>query len=99
MAEVNGGGKLSIKTQKIEDNVRISFTDDGLGIPVEYLSKLFDPFFTTRGGRKVAPVWGLVSVTVLLPSMVARYMRKARREKEPPSLLSCRWHKVTAIAS
>jgi signal transduction histidine kinase len=48
MTETHGGGKLSIKTQQIEDYIRVSFTDDGLGIPAEHLDKLFDPFFTTR---------------------------------------------------
>jgi len=51
MIWANGKGKLSIKTQKIEDYIRISFTDDGPGISVEDLDKIFDPFFTTRDGR------------------------------------------------
>jgi PAS domain S-box-containing protein len=49
MTEARSGSKLTIKTEKIKDYVRISFTDDGLGIPAEHLDKLFDPFFTTRG--------------------------------------------------
>jgi signal transduction histidine kinase len=44
----NRGGKLSIKTQETKGYVRISFVDDGPGIPAEYLDKLFDPFFTMR---------------------------------------------------
>ena len=51
MTEACGGGKLTIKTRQIKDCVRISFSDDGPGIPVEYLDKVFDPFFTTRGER------------------------------------------------
>jgi len=49
MTEAHGGGKLTIKTGKIKDYVKISFTDDGPGIPAEHLDRLFDPFFTTRG--------------------------------------------------
>ncbi|MDH5695202.1 MAG: ATP-binding protein [Dehalococcoidia bacterium] len=49
MSEASRGGKLTIKTQDIKDYIRISFTDDGLGIPAEHLDKVFDPFFTTRG--------------------------------------------------
>jgi len=48
MTEAHGGGKLSIKTRQIEDCIRISFSDNGPGIPAENLDKLFDPFFTTR---------------------------------------------------
>jgi PAS domain S-box-containing protein len=51
MTEVHSGGKLTIRTQQIEDCVRISFTDDGPGILAEHLDKIFDPFFTTRGER------------------------------------------------
>jgi two-component system NtrC family sensor kinase len=51
MTEANRGGKLTIKTREIKDHIRVSFTDDGPGIPAEHLDKLFDPFFTTRGER------------------------------------------------
>ncbi|MFC2011293.1 PAS domain-containing sensor histidine kinase, partial [Chloroflexota bacterium] len=49
MAEVKGGGKLKIRTERGEDRIRISFTDDGPGILTKNLSKIFNPFFTTRG--------------------------------------------------
>jgi len=42
------GGKLGIKTREMKSCIRISFTDDGPGIPTEYLDRVFDPFFTTR---------------------------------------------------
>jgi len=45
---VHGGGKLSIKTEQIGDNLRISFKDNGLGIAKENLERIFNPFFTTR---------------------------------------------------
>ncbi|MBI3040931.1 MAG: PAS domain S-box protein [Chloroflexi bacterium] len=48
---MRGGGKLSIKTERAKGCVRISFADDGPGITVEDLDKLFNPFFTTRGDR------------------------------------------------
>ena len=48
MTETHRGGKLTIKTQKVKDYIKICFTDDGPGIPAEHLDKLFDPFFTTR---------------------------------------------------
>jgi PAS domain S-box-containing protein len=48
MTVAHKGGKLSIKTEKIDDTIRVSFTDDGPGISKENLDKIFDPFFTTR---------------------------------------------------
>ena len=48
MKNAHGKGNLIIKTEKVNDTIRISFADDGLGIPEENLEKIFDPFFTTR---------------------------------------------------
>lgn len=33
------------------ESVRLTFSDDGLGIPPDSLSKIFDPFFTTKLGQ------------------------------------------------
>jgi len=41
-------GKLSIKTEQIDNTIRISFKDNGPGIADENLGSIFDPFFTTR---------------------------------------------------
>lgn len=51
MIEANGGGKLNIQTQQINGFIRVSFVDDGPGVPAGQLGKLFDPFFTTRGDK------------------------------------------------
>ena len=43
------GGKLTISTRTAGvDRVEISFRDEGVGIPEEYRSRLFTPFFTTK---------------------------------------------------
>ncbi|MBM4446055.1 MAG: PAS domain S-box protein [Chloroflexi bacterium] len=44
----HGGGKLAIKTEEMDNNIRVSFKDNGLGIAKENLEKIFNPFFTTR---------------------------------------------------
>jgi PAS domain S-box-containing protein len=51
MGEARGKGKLTIKTSRIKDYVRVSFADNGPGIPSENLDKVFDPFFTTREAK------------------------------------------------
>ncbi len=63
---VRGSGKLSIKTQRIENNIRISFKDDGPGIAEENLERIFNPFFTTRQvgqgtGLGLSVCYGIVS--------------------------------------
>ena len=51
MTEIKNIGKLIIKTQRLRKAIRISFTDNGPGIPEENIDKIFDPFFTTRGNK------------------------------------------------
>ncbi len=48
MITAHGKGNLSIKTERIDNTIRVSFKDDGPGIPKKNLDKIFDPFFTTR---------------------------------------------------
>jgi PAS domain S-box-containing protein len=48
MMLAHGKGKLSIKTEHIDNTIRLSFKDSGPGIAKENLGKIFNPFFTTR---------------------------------------------------
>jgi PAS domain S-box-containing protein len=48
MTESHKRGTLTITTKKQNNAVRISFIDDGPGIPSENLSRIFNPFFTTK---------------------------------------------------
>jgi CheY-like chemotaxis protein len=48
MKLAHGGGKFLVKTETVDDTIRISFKDDGPGIKKENLEKIFNPFFTTR---------------------------------------------------
>jgi signal transduction histidine kinase len=41
--------RLSIKTELDGDEVAVSVTDTGPGIPVDQQERLFEPFFTTKG--------------------------------------------------
>ena len=49
MKKSHGKGTLTITTEKIQNNIRITFQDDGPGITRENLRHLFEPFFTTKG--------------------------------------------------
>jgi PAS domain S-box-containing protein len=48
MTEAHNKGTLTITTKRLDNIVRISFSDDGPGIPKENLSRIFNPFFTTK---------------------------------------------------
>ncbi len=48
MTESHGEGRLIIKTETANDNIRICFKDDGAGISEENINKIFNPFFTTK---------------------------------------------------
>jgi PAS domain S-box-containing protein len=48
MLKAHHKGTLTINTEMIGDIIRISFADDGPGIPEKNLGHVFDPFFTTK---------------------------------------------------
>jgi PAS domain S-box-containing protein len=48
MLKAHNKGTLTITTEKTGDTVKVSFADDGPGIPRENLSAIFNPFFTTK---------------------------------------------------
>ncbi len=41
-------GKIMIKSEKVGDNIIITFQDNGVGIPEDILPNISDPFFTTK---------------------------------------------------
>ena len=45
---MNGKGELDIKTDIDDSFVRVSFKDNGCGIPEENIDKIFEPLFTTK---------------------------------------------------
>ena len=44
------GGHLRVETALDEDFLKIIFTDTGGGIPAKEMSKIFEPYFTTKAG-------------------------------------------------
>lgn len=41
-------GKITVRSETLEDTVRISIVDTGSGIPESAQDRIFDPFFTTK---------------------------------------------------
>jgi len=48
MEAISDKGKIIIKTEKLNNQIKISIKDTGMGISEENKSKIFDPFFTTK---------------------------------------------------
>jgi len=48
MMGANGGGELHVRTERIDNSIRVSIADNGPGIAEENIDKIFDPFFTTK---------------------------------------------------
>jgi two-component system, NtrC family, sensor kinase len=42
------GGELRVSSDFVNNEVRVTFQDNGCGIAEEHLHRIFDPFFTTR---------------------------------------------------
>ncbi|MDI6857752.1 MAG: ATP-binding protein [Dehalococcoidia bacterium] len=50
MLSARGKGKLRVRSRADKGFVRLTFADDGVGIPPENVRRVFDPFFTTKEG-------------------------------------------------
>jgi signal transduction histidine kinase len=47
---LSAGGKAEVVVQELADSMVISVRDEGVGIPAEQLTRILEPFFTTKEG-------------------------------------------------
>ncbi len=64
---MHDGGKIILKTESDKDNLIITISDTGTGIPEEYLPRIFEPLFTTKQigkgtGLGLAVIYGIIKM-------------------------------------
>jgi len=62
---LSGSGNIAVATRVHERQVILEVKDDGIGIPAEYLGKVFEPFWSGKGlirpGMGLAVAYGIVN--------------------------------------
>lgn len=48
--ERSSSGKIEIVVKTEDKSISIDYSDNGIGIKEEHLKRIFDPFFSTKGG-------------------------------------------------
>ncbi len=77
----NTKGSILISTRIFDkDNIELEITDQGVGIPDEYLSKIFTPFFTTKPAGKGTGL-GMIIVMNAVEEHGGRIMVKSELNK------------------
>jgi signal transduction histidine kinase len=77
--EAVGRGRLTIRTEKDHEFLKVSIIDNGPGIPEEIKSRIFDPFFTTKDIGKGTGM----GLDVVSRIVVGQHHGFVRAESEP----------------
>ncbi|NLI83275.1 MAG: response regulator [Deltaproteobacteria bacterium] len=58
------GGKITLRTEALKDRIVVQVGDTGIGMTEEVMSRIFDPYYTTKGvgnsGLGLSVSWSLV---------------------------------------
>jgi signal transduction histidine kinase len=61
---LNGGGEILLATRSDGQDIRLSVTDNGVGMSPEVRKRIFEPFFTTKGfgqGLGMSIIYGIIA--------------------------------------
>ena len=72
------GGKLRIATMRVGGQIRVTFSDTGVGIAPEIMDRIFEPFFTTKD-----PSEGTGLGLAISKDIAEKYGGTIRAESEP----------------
>lgn len=50
MESMPDGGELFVRTRRVDERITVEVKDNGVGIPEHVLTRIFDPFYTTKEG-------------------------------------------------
>ncbi len=79
LGAMNGEGTLTLRTWRVNDQVRVEIGDTGPGIPADIKQRIFEPFFTTK---PVGEGTGL-GLDISWKIVVERHQGDLRVESEP----------------
>lgn len=49
--EAKGSGRITLRTERVGDLLRLAVEDTGTGMPPEVLARIWEPYFSTKGER------------------------------------------------
>ncbi|MFD9891936.1 ATP-binding protein [Amycolatopsis sp. NPDC059027] len=79
LGAMNGEGTLTLRTWRVDDQLRVEIGDTGPGIPADIRQRIFEPFFTTK---PVGEGTGL-GLDISWRIVVERHQGDVRVESEP----------------
>jgi light-regulated signal transduction histidine kinase (bacteriophytochrome) len=83
MKDVDGIREMVIQSQRAEnEQILISVSDIGMGLPPQLAERIFDPFFTTK---PTAPAWDFASAGQSLSLMMGAFGQQQTMAQEPHS--------------
>jgi PAS domain S-box-containing protein len=90
------GGHVTVLASRVDDRVRISIADDGLGIPEDKRARIFEPFH--RAGQETGPIEG-TGIGLAISKRLAELMKGAVGFHSESGKGSTFWVEVPAVAA
>jgi len=90
------GGHVTVLASRVDDRVRLSIVDDGLGIPEDKRARIFEPFH--RAGQETGPIEG-TGIGLAISRRLAGLMKGAVGFHSESGKGSTFWVEIPAVPS